>query len=105
MARRTTVRRTTLLSAYVHPAAGPMPPARRQRRLPAREIGGGQMRIGLLTEGGYPYADGEGGLWCDRLVRGLAPHEFDLYALSRTASQEESGWVPLPPEIHRVRTA
>ncbi|MGA4855311.1 DUF3492 domain-containing protein [Streptomyces koyangensis] len=63
------------------------------------------MRIGLLTEGGYPYADGEGGLWCDRLVRGLAPHEFDLYALSRTASQEESGWVPLPPEIHRVRTA
>ncbi|WP_129289750.1 DUF3492 domain-containing protein [Streptomyces sp. N1] len=63
------------------------------------------MRIGLLTEGGYPYADGEGGLWCDRLVRGLAPHEFDLYALSRTGSQEESGWVPLPPEIHRVRTA
>ncbi|MGF0164274.1 DUF3492 domain-containing protein [Streptomyces koyangensis] len=63
------------------------------------------MRIGLLTEGGYPYAEGEGGLWCDRLVRGLAPHEFDLYALSRTASQEESGWVPLPPEIHRVRTA
>ncbi|MFD0195599.1 DUF3492 domain-containing protein [Streptomyces albidoflavus] len=63
------------------------------------------MRIGLLTEGSYPYADGEGGLWCDRLVRGLAPHEFDLYALSRTASQEESGWVPLPPEIHRVRTA
>ncbi|MFJ7781679.1 DUF3492 domain-containing protein [Streptomyces albidoflavus] len=63
------------------------------------------MRIGLLTEGGYPYADGEGGLWCDRLVRGLAPHEFDLYALSRTATQEESGWVPLPPEIHRVRTA
>ncbi|MFD5182175.1 DUF3492 domain-containing protein [Streptomyces sp. NPDC058372] len=63
------------------------------------------MRIGLLTEGGYPYAGGEGGLWCDRLVRGLAPHEFDLYALSRSASQEESGWVPLPPEIHRVRTA
>lgn len=63
------------------------------------------MRIGLLTEGGYPYTDGEGGLWCDRLVRGLAPHEFDLYALSRSASQEESGWVPLPPEIHRVRTA
>ncbi|MFD6238467.1 DUF3492 domain-containing protein [Streptomyces diastaticus] len=63
------------------------------------------MRIGLLTEGGYPYADGEGGLWCDRLVRGLAPHEFDLYALSRTASQEEAGWVTLPVEIHRVRTA
>ncbi|MEU6948910.1 DUF3492 domain-containing protein [Streptomyces sp. NPDC046316] len=63
------------------------------------------MRIGLLTEGGYPYATGESRLWCDRLVRGLAPHEFDVYALSRTARQEESGWVDLPPQVQRVRTA
>ncbi|MEU6878158.1 DUF3492 domain-containing protein [Streptomyces sp. NPDC046712] len=63
------------------------------------------MRIGLLTEGGYPYATGESRLWCDRLVRGLAPHEFDLYALSRSARQEESGWVDLPPQVRRVRTA
>lgn len=76
-----------------------------QRRLPIWEIGGVRVRIGLLTEGGYPYVSGDGRLWCDRLVRGLAQHEFDLYALSRTARQEEQGWGPLPPQLHRVRTA
>ncbi|WP_454612369.1 DUF3492 domain-containing protein [Streptomyces collinus] len=63
------------------------------------------MRIGLLTEGGYPYVSGEAGLWCDRLVRGLEQHEFDLYALSRSESEEAEGWVPLPPQVGRVRTA
>ncbi|MGR8008422.1 DUF3492 domain-containing protein [Streptomyces hypolithicus] len=63
------------------------------------------MRIGLLTEGGYPYATGEFRLWCDRLVRGLAQHEFDIYALSRSAGQEAQGWIPLPPQVQRVRTA
>lgn len=63
------------------------------------------MRIGLLTEGGYPYVSGEAGLWCDRLVRGLARHEFDVYALSRSEHQEADGWVPLPPQVSRVRTA
>ncbi|MFF5974269.1 DUF3492 domain-containing protein [Streptomyces sp. NPDC012769] len=63
------------------------------------------MRIGLLTEGGYPYATGESGLWCDRLVRGLAPHEFDLYALGRDARQEAGGRLPLPPNVRSVRTA
>ncbi|MEU1498165.1 DUF3492 domain-containing protein [Streptomyces sp. NPDC005732] len=63
------------------------------------------MRIGLLTEGGYPYVNGDAKLWCDRLVRGLGQHEFDLYALSRSRQQEDEGWVPLPPQISRVRTA
>ncbi|MER7765088.1 DUF3492 domain-containing protein [Streptomyces sp. NPDC097619] len=63
------------------------------------------MRIGLLTEGGYPYATGEARLWCDRLVRGLAEHEFELYALSRSAEQERGGRVPLPPHVTAVRTA
>lgn len=63
------------------------------------------MRIGLLTDGGYPYANGESGLWCDRLVRGLAQHEFDVFALSRSAEQEERGWLPLPMQVGRVRTA
>ncbi|MEW1998379.1 DUF3492 domain-containing protein [Streptomyces coelicoflavus] len=63
------------------------------------------MRIGLLTEGGYPYVSGEAGLWCDRLVRGLERHEFDVYALSRTEREEAEGWVPLPPQVGRVRTA
>ena len=63
------------------------------------------MRIGLLTEGGYPYVSGDARLWCDRLVRGLGQHEFDIYALSRTERQESEGWVPLPPQVSRVRTA
>ncbi|MYR64165.1 DUF3492 domain-containing protein, partial [Streptomyces sp. SID625] len=63
------------------------------------------MRIGLVTEGGYPYASGGGTLWCERLVRGLGQHEFDLYALSRSRRQEEDGWVPLPRQVGRVRTA
>jgi glycosyltransferase involved in cell wall biosynthesis len=63
------------------------------------------VRIGLLTEGGYPYVSGEAGLWCDRLVRGLEQHEFDVYALSRSERQEADGWIPLPPQVSRVRTA
>ncbi|MFD7130120.1 DUF3492 domain-containing protein [Streptomyces sp. NPDC059894] len=63
------------------------------------------MRIGLLTEGGYPYVNGDAGLWCDRLVRGLGQHEFDLYALSRSESQEATGRVGLPPNVGRVHTA
>ncbi|MEU8531411.1 DUF3492 domain-containing protein [Streptomyces sp. NPDC048629] len=63
------------------------------------------MRIALLTEGGYPYATGESRLWCDRLVRGLGRHEFDLYALSRSARQEDGGWVDLPQQVRRVSTA
>ncbi|MGW2419886.1 DUF3492 domain-containing protein [Streptomyces sp. NPDC001709] len=63
------------------------------------------MRIGLLTEGGYPYVSGDAGLWCDRLVRGLEQHEFDIYALSRSRHQEDDGWVALPPHVGRVRTA
>ncbi|MFH9087951.1 DUF3492 domain-containing protein [Streptomyces sp. NPDC017673] len=63
------------------------------------------MRIGLLTEGGYPYASGDAMLWCDRLVRGLDQHEFDVYALSRGRHQEAEGCVPLPPQVSRVRTA
>ncbi|MER6103909.1 DUF3492 domain-containing protein [Streptomyces sp. NPDC001832] len=63
------------------------------------------MRIGLLTDGGYPYATGESRLWCDRLVRGLTQHEFDLFALSRSADQEARGRVQLPTQVNRVRTA
>ncbi|MFD9986335.1 DUF3492 domain-containing protein [Streptomyces massasporeus] len=63
------------------------------------------MRIGLLTEGGYPYVSGDARLWCDRLVHGLAQHEFDVYALSRSEHQEDEGWIPLPPNVRRVRTA
>jgi glycosyltransferase involved in cell wall biosynthesis len=63
------------------------------------------VRIGLLTEGGYPYVSGEARLWCDRLVRGLGQHEFHIYALSRSERQEDEGWIQLPPQVSRVRTA
>ncbi|WLW52370.1 DUF3492 domain-containing protein [Streptomyces sp. YU58] len=63
------------------------------------------MRIGLLTEGGYPYVSGDAKVWCDRLVRGLDQHEFDVYALSRSEAQEDEGWIPLPPQVNRVITA
>ncbi|MFD8297966.1 DUF3492 domain-containing protein [Streptomyces bauhiniae] len=63
------------------------------------------MRIGLLTESGYPYVGGDTGLWCDRLVRGLGQHEFDVYALTCGRQQEGDGWVPIPPQVRRVRTA
>src|SRR3954464_14944180 len=76
-----------------------------QRRLPIWEIGGALVRIGLLTEGGYPYVSGDARLWCDRLVRGLGQHEFDIYALSRSERQEDEGWIQLPPQVSRVRTA
>ncbi|MEU8519177.1 DUF3492 domain-containing protein [Streptomyces sp. NBC_01216] len=63
------------------------------------------MRIGLVTEGGYPYATGESGLWCDRLVRGLAPHEFDVYALSPTTREDGGGRAAPPSHVRGVRTA
>ncbi|MER7538630.1 glycosyltransferase [Streptomyces sp. NPDC097704] len=58
------------------------------------------MRIGMLTEGGYPYATGESGRWCDRLVRGLGQHSFDLYALGPAGTP-----LPLPPNARVARTA
>ncbi|HCA84651.1 MAG TPA: transferase, partial [Streptomyces sp.] len=63
------------------------------------------MRVGLLTEGGYPYASGEARVWCDRLVRGLAHHEFDVYALSRSRRQEAAGLLEMPPQVLSMRTA
>jgi glycosyltransferase involved in cell wall biosynthesis len=63
------------------------------------------VRVGLLTEGGYPYATGEARVWCDRLVRGLVQHDFEVCALSRDARQEAGGWGELPGQVRRVRTA
>ncbi|MEU2434756.1 DUF3492 domain-containing protein [Streptomyces rubradiris] len=64
------------------------------------------MRIALLTEGGHPHVSGDTGLWCERLVRGLEQHEFDVYALGPGPYQAAgSPPVPLPPQVRRVRTA
>ncbi|MFB7687769.1 glycosyltransferase [Streptomyces sp. NPDC056140] len=58
------------------------------------------MRIGLLTEGGFPGAAGASGLWCDRLVRGLGQHRFEVFARDGEPSPEG-----LPPNARIVRTA
>ncbi|MGK5534000.1 DUF3492 domain-containing protein [Streptomyces sp. URMC 129] len=67
------------------------------------------MRVALLTEGGYPYAQGESVAWCDRLLHGLAGHDlglrFDIHALSRSRQQAEGPRRPLPPAVRRVHTA
>ncbi|WP_448332618.1 DUF3492 domain-containing protein [Streptomyces sp. DSM 41534] len=63
------------------------------------------MRVGLLTEGGYPYATGDARVWCDRLVHGLAQHEFEVYALGRDPGQQAGGWGDLPRNVGWVRTA
>lgn len=63
------------------------------------------MRIGLLTEGGYPYASGESHAWCDRLVRGLTGHDFEVYALSTRACQEAGARPALPDHVRLVRGA
>ncbi|MER7400812.1 glycosyltransferase, partial [Streptomyces sp. NPDC000151] len=49
------------------------------------------MRIGLLTEGGYPYASGETRAWCDRLVRGLTGHDFEVYVLGDGSAAHAPG--------------
>lgn len=67
--------------------------------------GDASVRIALLTEGGYPYARGEAVVWCDRLLRGLDGHEFEVYALSRSARQESGRRCEIPGNVRRVRTA
>ncbi|WP_408055775.1 DUF3492 domain-containing protein [Streptomyces lycii] len=61
--------------------------------------------MGLLTESGYPHATGESVVWGDRLVRGLAQHEFEVFALSRDERQAAAGLLPLPPHVTGLRTA
>ncbi|MEU7483169.1 glycosyltransferase [Streptomyces sp. NPDC042319] len=62
------------------------------------------MRIGLLTESGDTYACGETRAWCDRLVRGLTGHDFELYALGRDAAAQP-GPAGLPKRVRVARTA
>ncbi|CAL9517630.1 D-inositol-3-phosphate glycosyltransferase [Streptomyces sp. enrichment culture] len=63
------------------------------------------MRIALLTEGGYPYPHGDSSVWCDRLVRGLDGHDFEVHALGRDERHRDGAWPALPGNVRRVRTA
>ncbi|MFD7920207.1 glycosyltransferase [Streptomyces sp. NPDC059740] len=61
------------------------------------------MRVGLLTESVRPDAPGEGGAWCDRLVRGLGSHEFLLHLLPREPGAPSPA--ALPGNVRGPRTA
>nr|WP_155073788.1 DUF3492 domain-containing protein [Streptomyces taklimakanensis] len=58
----------------------------------------------MLTEGGYPYPGGDSVAWCDRLVRGLAGQEFEVYALGRDERQRDGAWPTPPANVVGVRT-
>ncbi|MFJ7148562.1 DUF3492 domain-containing protein [Streptomyces sp. NPDC100445] len=63
------------------------------------------MRVGLVTDGGCPYVSGDTARWCDRLVRGLGQHDFDVYALGPDRRRDGGERpTPLPPQVRRVRT-
>lgn len=73
--------------------------------MPIWEDGGAVVRIGLLTEGGYLHAPGESHAWCDRLVRGLTSHDFEVYALTTRPGQAERSRPRLPDHVRRVHSA
>lgn len=52
------------------------------------------LHIALLSEGTYPYHPGGVSVWCDQLVRGMAPHRFTVYAIVATANLEPTWELP-----------
>ncbi|MGO9029143.1 MAG: GT4 family glycosyltransferase PelF [Acidimicrobiales bacterium] len=52
------------------------------------------MDIALLAEGTYPYHPGGVSVWCDQLVRGLAPHRFSLHSITGTDNDEPTWELP-----------
>ena len=52
------------------------------------------MDIALLAEGTSPYHPGGVSVWCDQLVRGLAPHRFDIYSIIGGNDHEPSWELP-----------
>ncbi|MEO6122959.1 MAG: GT4 family glycosyltransferase PelF [Ilumatobacteraceae bacterium] len=58
--------------------------------------------VSLITEGTYPFHDGGVSVWCDQLLRGMSTYEFQVDAITATAS-EGSSW-DLPANVSAVRT-
>ena len=64
---------------------------------------GGQvrnLRIGLVSEGTYPYHMGGVSVWCDQLIRGIDEHRFTVVALT-VDGMERTTW-PAPANLSRV---
>ncbi len=60
------------------------------------------LRVALLTEGTYPYHPGGVSVWCDQLVRGMAPHRFTIYSIV-AASDLHPTW-DLPDNVDALHS-
>jgi len=56
----------------------------------------------MITEGTYPQAFGGVSVWCDQLVRGLADHQFDVYAITVTGTESPVWQPPSNVVVHLV---
>jgi polysaccharide biosynthesis protein PelF len=60
------------------------------------------LRVALLTEGTYPYHPGGVSVWCDQLVRGMAPHRFTIFSIV-AASDLRPTW-ELPDNVDALHS-
>ena len=61
----------------------------------------GPMSISLITEGTYPVHDGGVSVWCDQIVRGLAPDRFHIDAIT-VGDDDRYVWT-LPDNVTSIR--
>ncbi len=55
------------------------------------------LNVALIAEGTYPYHPGGVSVWCDQLVRGMAPHRFSIHSI--IAGDEKGMSWPLPDNV------
>ena len=61
----------------------------------------GLLKISLITEGTYPVHDGGVSVWCDQIVRGMAPDRFHIDAIT-VGDDDRYVWT-LPDNVTGVR--
>ena len=59
------------------------------------------LNVSLITEGTYPFHDGGVSVWCDQIVRGLAPDRFRIDAI--TAGLDDTACWMFPENVAEVR--
>ena len=75
------------------------------RRVIARRTEGtNTMDIALLSEGTYPYHPGGVSVWCDQLVRGLAPHRFTVHAITGGGGGDHDPAWELPDNVDALHS-
>ena len=57
--------------------------------------------VSLITEGTFPFHHGGVAVWCDQIVRGLAPHRYQIVAV--TAGPDEEVQLALPDNVSELR--